>query len=53
MTIHDPKQSRRDFLRAMSAAAVTTLGMGEPRLKADDAVAQVVLDEIRRRGADV
>src|SRR5580700_5213299 len=30
---------RRDFLRAMSAAAVTTLGMGEPRLRADDPVA--------------
>ena len=29
-------QTRRDFLRAMSAAAVTTLGLGEPRLRAAD-----------------
>src|SRR5947209_5669733 len=32
---HDPNQTRRDFLRALSAAAVTTLGLGEPRLRAE------------------
>ncbi len=39
MTTLEPNQTRRDFLRAMSAAALTTLGMGEPRLRAADEVA--------------
>jgi hypothetical protein len=38
MTEHKPNQTRRDFLRAMSAAAATTLGLGEPRLWADEPV---------------
>src|SRR4051812_42670330 len=40
MSDHDSNSSRRDFLRMMSAAAATTLGMGEPRLSRGDDVVQ-------------